>query len=100
VWPIYTSNQWKVIGLVVIIPTTFLPLRYLSFSSALGIISTWMLVGILIFTGIVTPHTPGSIREPAHTDLWPAHGMIKLGTVFGLLISGVSAKSTGRLSFS
>lgn len=88
VWPIYTSNQWKVVGLVVVIPTTFLPLHYLSFSSALGIISTWMLVGILIFTGIVTPHSPGSIREPAHTDLWPSHGMTKLGTVFGLLISG------------
>lgn len=88
VWPVYTSNQWKVVGLVVVIPTTFLPLHYLSFLSALGIISTWMLIGILIFTGIVTPHTPGSIREPAHTDLWPSHGLAKLGTVFGLLISG------------
>lgn len=88
VWPIYTSNQWKIVGLIVIIPTTFLPLRYLSFSSALGITSSWMLVGILIFTGIVTPHAPGSIREPAPTDVWPSHGIIKLGTVFGLLISG------------
>ncbi|KAL7424020.1 hypothetical protein Q5752_001605 [Cryptotrichosporon argae] len=88
VWPIYTSNQWKFIGLIVIIPTSFLPLRYLSFSSALGITATWTLVGILLFTGIATPHSPGSLREPAPTDLWPPHGLIKLGTVFGLLISG------------
>lgn len=87
-WPVYSSNQWKLVGLVVIIPTTFLPLRYLSFSSAAGIASTWALVGILIYSGIVTPHAPGSIREPAKTDLWPTHGWVKLGTVFGLLISG------------
>lgn len=88
-----------------IIPTGFFPLRYLSFSSALGITSTWALVGILIFSGIATcvhfrlhwgikmtiprPHSPGALREPAHTDLLPSHGLIKLGTVFGLLISGV-----------
>ena len=44
-----------------IIPTSFLPLRYLSFSSAVGITSTWTLVGILIFSGIATylePHSP------------------------------------------
>jgi len=34
-------------------------------------------------------HSPGALREPAHTDILPAHGLIKLGTVFGLLISGV-----------
>lgn len=37
-----------------IIPTGFFPLRYLSFSSAIGIISTWALVAILIFSGITT----------------------------------------------
>ncbi|WOO84347.1 Vacuolar amino acid transporter 1 [Vanrija pseudolonga] len=88
VWPIYTSDQWKVVGLVVVIPTLFLPLRLLSYSSALGVFSTVSLIAILIFTGITTPHSPGSIREPAHTDLWPAHGWVKLGTVFGLLIAG------------
>ncbi|ORY27209.1 transmembrane amino acid transporter protein-domain-containing protein [Naematelia encephala] len=88
VWPVFTSDQWKMVGLVVIIPTGFVPLRYLSFSSALGITGTWTLVGILIFSGIATPHAPGSLRDPEHTDLLPSHGLVKLGTVFGLLISG------------
>lgn len=88
VLPQYTSDQWKLLGLLFIVPTTFLPLRYLSFSSGLGILSTWLLVAILIFTGLVNPKAPGSIRDPAPTDLWPAHGFWKLCSVFGLLISG------------
>lgn len=88
VLPVYSSDQWKLLGLIFIIPTTFLPLRYLSFSSGLGILSTWLLVAILIFTGLVNPTGPGSIRDPAPTDLWPTHGFWKLCSVFGLLISG------------
>ncbi|WVQ98857.1 hypothetical protein IAU59_005988 [Kwoniella sp. CBS 9459] len=86
--PAFSSAQWKLIGLAIIIPLNFVPLRYLSYSSAVGIISTWTLVVILIFTGIATPTSPGSIRHPAPTDLWPPHGFIKLGLSFGLLISG------------
>ncbi|BEI91363.1 uncharacterized protein CcaverHIS019_0401830 [Cutaneotrichosporon cavernicola] len=88
VLPMYSSNQWKVIGLIVVIPTMFLPLHYLAYSSFLGILSTWALVVILIFTGIVTPEGPGSIRDPAPTDLWPPHGWMKFATVFGLMIGG------------
>lgn len=90
VLPIYSSTQWKLIGLIVIIPTMFLPLHYLAYSSFLGILSTWALVAILLFTGIVAPEGPGSIRDPAPTDLWPPHGWMKFATVFGLLIGGVS----------
>ncbi|WRT67240.1 uncharacterized protein IL334_004207 [Kwoniella shivajii] len=88
VWPMFSSNQWKLIGLAVIIPLNFVPLRYLSYTSFLGVLSTWTLVSILIFTGLATPESPGSIRDPAPTDLWPTHGWIKLGISFGLLISG------------
>jgi len=34
-------------------------------------------------------HAPGSLREPMPTSLWPAHGMVKLGTTFGLIAAGV-----------
>ena len=34
-------------------------------------------------------HSPGSLREPMHTSLWPAHGMVKLGTTFGLIAAAV-----------
>lgn len=104
--PIFTSNQWKVIGLLVyvlfmnsehyffsnsyhsIVPFNFIPLRFLAWTSALGITSTWTLVAILIFTGLATPSSPGSVLDPAPTDLWPAQGFVKLGLSFGLLISG------------
>jgi vesicular inhibitory amino acid transporter len=36
------------------VPTSFVPLRYLSFTSGIGILSTWALVGILVFSGIAT----------------------------------------------
>ncbi|XAO22634.1 hypothetical protein I312_101407 [Cryptococcus bacillisporus CA1280] len=88
VMPILTSNQWKVIGLLVIVPFNFIPLRFLAWTSALGITSTWTLVAILIFTGLATPSSPGSVLDPAPTDLWPAQGFVKLGLSFGLLISG------------
>lgn len=98
VMPMYSSTQWKILGLIVIIPTMFLPLHYLAYSSFLGILSTWALIVILVFTGIVTPHSPGSIRDPAPTDLWPPHGWAKFATVFGLLIGGVSHFRRERLS--
>ncbi|WVQ78385.1 hypothetical protein IAT38_000471 [Cryptococcus sp. DSM 104549] len=88
VLPIFTSNQWKVVGLLVIVPLNFVPLRWLSWSSGLGVATTWTLVAILIFTGLATKHTPGSIWEPAPTDIWPTHGFVKFGLSFGLLLSG------------
>ncbi|WWC69317.1 uncharacterized protein I206_103255 [Kwoniella pini CBS 10737] len=88
VWPVFSSNQWKLVGMAVIIPLNFVPLRYLSYTSFLGVLSTWALVCILIFTGLTTSSSPGSISHPAPTDLFPSHGIIKLGLSFGLLISG------------
>jgi len=84
-----------------------MPLRYLSFSSGIGITATWTLVVILISSGITTcvhlcmmrarlidrEHAPGSLRDPAPTDLFPSHGWVKFGTVLGLLISGVRTDS-------
>jgi hypothetical protein len=42
---------------------------------------------------LLTPrsaHAPGSLREPAATDLFPSQGWAKFATTFGLLLSGVS----------
>ena len=38
---------------------------------------------------MVREHSPGSLREPMQTSLWPAHGMVKLGTTFGLIAAAV-----------
>ncbi|WVW82950.1 hypothetical protein I302_104965 [Kwoniella bestiolae CBS 10118] len=88
VLPVFTSNQWKLVGAAVIIPLNFVPLRYLSYTSFLGVLSTWTLVCILIFTGLTSTSSPGSILHPSPTDLFPTHGWVKLGISFGLLLSG------------
>lgn len=39
---------------------------------------------------IGSEHAPGSLREPMPTSIWPAHGLVKLGTTFGLIAAAVS----------
>jgi vesicular inhibitory amino acid transporter len=73
-----------------VVPTSFLPLRYLAFSSGVGVISTVALVGILVYSGLATPTSPGSLRDIAPTDPWPTHGLAKALVAVGLLMSGVS----------
>jgi solute carrier family 32 (vesicular inhibitory amino acid transporter) len=63
--------EWKVVCGVLLIPLNFAPLRLLSFTSILGILCCTMLVGIVIVDGIIKPHCPGSLREPATTYLFP-----------------------------
>ncbi|ORX39981.1 transmembrane amino acid transporter protein-domain-containing protein [Kockovaella imperatae] len=91
--PSISSTQWKLLSLILTIPLSYLPLRYISLASFLGVTGTWSLVGILVFSGATTPHGPGSLRDPAHTDILPAHGVIKLGTAIGLFISGFGGHS-------
>lgn len=78
--------EWKVVCGIVLIPLNFLPLRMLSFSSILGILCCSTLVGIVIIDGLIKPHSPGSLREPARTYLFPEHWST-LPLSFGLLMS-------------
>lgn len=63
--------EWKVVCGLLLIPLNFAPLRLLSFSSILGILCCTSLVAIVVIDGIVKPHCPGSLREPATTHLFP-----------------------------
>jgi len=47
---------------------------------------------------MVREHSPGSLREPMQTSLWPAHGMVKLGTTFGLIAAAVRPINVERSS--
>ena len=94
--------SWKIFGGIVLIPLSFVPLRFLSFTSVLGIVAClgsesisgriytdadWGTVVTLIFVdGILKPHFPGSLRSPA-----PMAGLLpqRWSTVplsFGLLM--------------
>ncbi|OIW33850.1 hypothetical protein CONLIGDRAFT_197809 [Coniochaeta ligniaria NRRL 30616] len=77
---------WKIVCSLILIPLQFLPLRLLSFTSIIGILSCFFIVLILIFDGFFKPTAPGSLIEPAKTYLFPAN-WLTLPLSFGLLMS-------------
>jgi vesicular inhibitory amino acid transporter len=87
-FPSISSDMWKIIGLVVILPTTFLPLWFLSFPSVLSTFCTVLLIGIVVFDGLWKTDAPGSILDPMPTHLGPElEGANWLGGV-GLVLAG------------
>ncbi|KAF5374800.1 hypothetical protein D9758_000114 [Tetrapyrgos nigripes] len=87
--PEYSSNTYKLWGLFLLIPTVFLPLSVLSYTSILGIISTVMMVAVILIDGFTKRESPGSLLDPAHTsftiDNWK-----NLGLAYGLFMAGFS----------
>lgn len=94
--------EWKILCGLILIPLSFVPLRYLSVTSVLGIISCLgsklvtqkgvqgeaehVVVVILIFVdGALKTHSPGSLRDPAPTSLLPERWSA-LPLSFGLLM--------------
>lgn len=79
-------TEWKVVCGIILIPLGFVPLRFLSFTSILGILSCFGIVLAIFVDGLLKPHTPGSVREPAATHLFPTNWMT-LPISFGILMS-------------
>ncbi|KAI0128570.1 transmembrane amino acid transporter [Xylariales sp. AK1849] len=77
---------WKVVCIVILIPLQFAPLSILSFTSFVGILSVMSIALIVIVDGLIKPHTPGSLIEPAATYLFPSN-WLTLPLSFGLLMS-------------
>lgn len=84
--PGWGVTQWKILCGVILFPLSFVPLRYLSVTSVLGIVSCLGIVTFIFVDGIIKPHSPGSLREPAHTTLLP-NRWSDLPLSFGLLMS-------------
>lgn len=78
--------EWKVLCGVILIPLSFVPLRYLSFTSILGILCCFGIVLAVLIDGLIKPHQPGSLRQPAETYLWPSN-WATLPIAFGILMS-------------
>lgn len=66
-----TLDEWKVVFGILLIPLCFVPLRLLSFTSILGIISCFGIVVAVTLDGLIKAEAPGSLRQPAATSLWP-----------------------------
>jgi len=84
--PGWGVNEWKIVCGILLTPLSFVPLRLLSFSSILGILSCGGIVLAVVVDGLIKPHTPGSLREPAETHLFPTN-WASLPIAFGLLMS-------------
>ncbi|CAO1627865.1 unnamed protein product [Parajaminaea phylloscopi] len=87
-WPAWT---FKVLGLLLVLPTCFMPLRFLSPISLVGIFTTISIIVIVLTDGGMKHHSPGSLHQPAADalDLRPQWG--KLPLAFGLIMSGFSS---------
>jgi vesicular inhibitory amino acid transporter len=77
---------WKYVCGLILIPLSFLPLRFLSFTSILGVMSCFGIVLAVWVDGLIKPHAPGSIREPATQYLFPKN-WLTIPLSFGLLMS-------------
>ncbi|KAK2933911.1 Amino acid transporter, transmembrane domain [Fusarium oxysporum f. sp. vasinfectum] len=85
-------NTWKVVASVMVLVLNALPLRLLSYTSVVGIFSTFCIVVIVIIDGLYKPHYPGSLREPATTYLFPEN-WLAVPLAYGLLASPWGAHS-------
>ncbi|KAI9653876.1 MAG: hypothetical protein M1821_006907 [Bathelium mastoideum] len=84
--PVWSVLEWKVICGIILIPLSFLPLRFLSFTSVLGILCCFGIVLAIFIDGFIKPDKPGSLREPATTYLFPTN-WATLPLSFGLMMS-------------
>lgn len=74
-FPEISKDHYKVIAFIVLTPPCFLPLRILSISSILGILSTIGLVFLVLFDGLYKQTAPGSLWQPATTHILPKSWM-------------------------
>ncbi|PYH30517.1 putative transporter [Aspergillus neoniger CBS 115656] len=78
--------QWKIVCGLLLVPLNFLPLRLLSVTSILGILSCTSIVIITCIDGLTKPTAPGSLLQPARTYLLPDN-WATLPLSFGLIMS-------------
>ncbi|KAE8359981.1 transmembrane amino acid transporter protein-domain-containing protein [Aspergillus caelatus] len=84
--PGLSSLQWKLICGFMLIPLNFVPLRLLSVTSILGIISCTSIIILICLDGLLKPNGPGSLHEPAKTSLFP-NNWRTVPLSFGLIMS-------------
>ncbi|GAQ09043.1 vacuolar amino acid transporter 1 [Aspergillus lentulus] len=84
--------RWKIICGFMLMPLNFVPLRLLSVTSILGILSCTSIVSIIFIDGLVKPDSPGSLRQPARTTMFPDN-WATLPLSFGLIMSPWGAHS-------
>ncbi|KAJ6574808.1 transmembrane amino acid transporter protein-domain-containing protein [Mycena capillaripes] len=85
--PQFSADTYKLWSLIIILPTVFLPLSLLSYSSILGIMSTVLIIIVILVDGLSKYTAPGSLWSPAETS-FNVSSWSNLGIAFGLFIAG------------
>lgn len=84
--PSISVLEWKIIAGFILTPLSFLPLRILSFTSVIGILSTVSIFLTVVANGLFKPSGPGSLLDPMPQHLFPENwAMVPIG--FGLLMA-------------
>ena len=76
---------WKILCGCILLPLTFVPMRFLGYTSFLGIFCNILIVVVAFVAGFLKPHSPGSLREVAVTYAFPTNWKA-LPLSFGLLM--------------
>ncbi|KAH7087808.1 transmembrane amino acid transporter protein-domain-containing protein [Paraphoma chrysanthemicola] len=84
--PGWSTLTWKIVCGIILTPLSFLPLRFLSFTSILGVMSCFGITIAIWVDGLIKPHAPGSIREPMTQYLFPDN-WLTIPLSIGLLMS-------------
>ncbi|BEI88921.1 uncharacterized protein CcaverHIS019_0202830 [Cutaneotrichosporon cavernicola] len=86
--PYYSAETWMALGFFVVLPTTFMPLRWLAVPSVLSTAAVVVLIGIIAFDGLWKKHAPGSLHEPMETRFGPDLKMMNWVGGVGLILAG------------
>lgn len=89
IFPQVAPAAFKMLGYCLVLPSVFLPLKFLSPISVIGIVSTFTLVVVVVSDGLIKKEAPGSLWSMGPTTLGPRWDRLPLS--FGLIMSGFSS---------
>ena len=85
-----SDMQWKILCGCILAPLNFLPMRWLSFTSFLGIFCGILLIVVTFIAGFLKANSPGSLLDVSTTYVLPEHWKalpLSFGLIMGKLAS-------------
>jgi vesicular inhibitory amino acid transporter len=64
-FPGSSVKEIRLLSFFILTPMLFLPVRHLSYTSLLGIISAFSIIVVIVVDGVTKKDAPGSLIEPA-----------------------------------